>query len=94
MTIEESSILKGTNVGEYKVVIALDSNHVWNEGSNGEITWSIEKAQAEITVDTTDIKVIFGNTITLPEATTNFGEVEVTESEMVNVGTYTVTYTV
>ena len=85
---------KGTNVDDYVIVITLDDNHEWAEGLDGKVEWSIVKAQAEITVDTKDINVIYGDEIKLPEATTNFGEVVVTKSEMVNVGEYTVTYTV
>ena len=85
---------KGTIVGNYEAIITLDSNYKWANGSDGKVQWSIAKAQANITVDTTDINVIYGDTITIPEATTNFGEVVVGKTEMINVGEYIVTYSV
>ena len=184
MTIASGN--KGTNAGSYEVVITLDGNHKWADGSDGKVQWSIAKAEpkaedfvfqapgnltydgeaksasisvktgiegmgeifavmyynaesrvarqpvsagnyfvqinvaegdnytekifwggdnwvftigkakAEITVDTTPITVTYGETVTLPAATANFGNVscDKTADDLVNAGTYTVTYTV
>ena len=87
---------KGTNADNYEVVITLDGNHKWAEGSDGKVQWSIDKAKAEISVNTDPITVTYGETVTLPTATTNFGDVVCNKkaSDIVNAGTYTVTYTV
>ena len=94
MTIASGN--KGTNAGNYEVQVTLDGNHQWAEGSDGKIPWSIDKAKAEISVNTDPITVTYGETVTLPTATTNFGDVVCNKkaSDIVNAGTYTVTYTV
>ena len=52
MTInEEESVLKATNAGDYDVVITLDSNHTWAEGSDGKVEWSIAKRAITVAVD-------------------------------------------
>ena len=83
-----------TNAGTYKVVAKFEGNENYNAIPDMEAALTINKAKASITVDTDDINVIYGNTITLPEGSTNFGEVVVTKVEMVNVGEYKVTYSV
>ena len=87
---------KGTNAGNFEVVITLDGNHKWTDGSDGRLQWSIDKTKAEISVNTDPITVTYGETVTLPTATTNFGDVVCSKkaSDIVNAGTYTVTYTV
>ena len=87
---------KGTNAGNYVVEVTLDGNHKWADGSDGKVQWSIDKAKAEISVNTDPITVTYGETVTLPTATTNFGDVVCNKkaSDIVNAGTYTVTYTV
>ena len=87
---------KGTNAGSYEVNITLDNNHKWANGSDGKIQWTIAKAQAAITVDTNPINVTYGDTVTLPTATANFGTVTCnkTAADLKNAGTYTVTYSV
>ena len=87
---------KATNAGSYEVEITLDGNHQWAEGSDGKVQWSIGKAQAEIAVNTDPITVTYGETVKLPTATSNFGTVscDKTSNDLVNAGTYTVTYTV
>ena len=94
MTIASGN--KATNAGSYEVVITLDGNHKWANGSDGKVQWSIAKAKAEITVDTDPITVTYGEAVTLPTATTNFGTVtcDKAASDLVNAGTYTVTYSV
>ena len=81
-------------VGAYTATATALSNANYKLPANATTSFSIAKAQANITVDTTDINVIYGDTITLPEATTNFGEVVVGKTEMINVGEYIVTYSV
>ena len=83
----------------YTATITLDSNYKWNDGDTSRtatVIWSINKAKAEIDVDTTTITKVFGQTVTLPTATTKFGTVEcnTVASSLVNKGEYTVTYTV
>ena len=87
---------KGTNAGNYEVEITLDNNHKWADGSDGKVQWSIGKAQAGISVNTDPITVTYGETVTLPTATANFGTVvcDKTAADLVNADTYTVTYTV
>ena len=87
---------KGTNAGNYEVEVTLDGNHKWKDGSDGKVQWSIGKAKAEISVNTDPITITYGETVTLPTATTNFGDVACSKkaSDIVNAGTYTVTYTV
>ena len=40
---------KGTNAGGYEVVITLDSNHIWKDGFDGKVQWSIDKAEPTVT---------------------------------------------
>ena len=58
--------------------------------------FNITKAQAVISVDVTPIVKTYGEALTLPTATTNFGTVSAdkTVADMENAGEYTVTYTV
>jgi len=96
MTKANDSETKATNAGEHVITYTLDNNHEWNDGNDGILNWSITKGQASITVDTTPIVVTYGESITIPTATTNFGSVSCDKklSDLVNVGTYTITYTV
>ena len=86
----------GTDVGGYEVVLDLDDNYKWSEDLDGKVQWSIGKAKASIDVDQTDIVKTFGDVWTLPEATSNFGEVTIDKviGDLINAGSYTVTYTV
>ena len=86
-----------TNVGEATVTATFattDSNY--NAPAEMTATLSVTKAQAVITVDTTAISKTYGEEVTLPIATTNFGQVtcDKTSSDIVNAGTYQVTYSV
>ena len=36
---------KAVNAGSYEVVITLDGNHKWADGSDGKLQWSIGKAE-------------------------------------------------
>ena len=88
-----------TNAGSYTAILTLDNNHMWAEGSDGRVEWSIGKGQVSITVDTSDINKIYGdNTWTLPVATANLGIGNVTPdktlADLENAGSYVVTYTV
>ncbi len=83
---------RGTDAGDYTLTVTGTGNYT----GTVELAWSIAKADAEITVDTTPITVTYGETVTLPSATSNFGEVtcDKTAEDLVDAGTYTVTYTV
>jgi len=85
-----------THAGDYTIIYVLDDNHQWADGSDGVLTWTIEKASATVTVDTTEIIKTFGETVVLPQATADFGEVVCSETSniLVNAGTYTVVYSV
>ena len=91
------SIPTGTDAGTYTVYYKVigDANHNGTDVLD-PVQVTISKAKAEITVDQTAIVKTFGETLTLPEATSNFGEVvcDKTAEDLVNVGSYTVTYTV
>jgi len=96
MTADETNVTKATNVGTYIIIYTLDANHEWAEGVDGILTWSITKGQAEINVDQTDIVVNYGQSISLPTATSNYGNVvcDTDANSLVNAGTYYVNYTV
>ncbi len=68
----------------------------YNEIPDMTATITVNKANAVITVDTTPIVKTYGESFTLPVATTNFGTVVCDKkvSDLVNANTYTVTYTV
>ncbi len=85
-----------TNFGTYYVKASVGSGKNWSAASTDFIEINITKASANITVDTSDIVVTYGDTFALPIATTNLGSVNVdkTVADLVNVGTYYVTYTV
>ena len=87
------------SAGNYFVQINVAAGENYTEKSffrGGDWVFSIGKAKAEITVNTTPITVTYGETVTLPVANTNFGTVtcDKTAADLENAGTYTVTYTV
>lgn len=88
---------KPVNVGSYDVKIerAKDNTYAYYSKiiNNGLV---ISKSNAVITLDTTTITKTYGDSITLPTATTNLGTVtcDKVATDLVNVGTYTVTYSV
>ncbi|MDD3947482.1 MAG: MBG domain-containing protein, partial [Clostridia bacterium] len=87
----------GKAAGTYTLVITIDEdNYEWAAGEDGNLSWSIAKAQAEITVDDTPITAIYGSGMTIPDATSNFGTVvcDKEASDLIHVGAYTITYTV
>jgi hypothetical protein len=89
------STLSVGNVGsqEFNAVYPESQNY---NAKEAVLTVTVAKAKAEITVDTDPITVTYGETVTLPTATTNFGTVtcDKAASNFVNAGTYTVTYSV
>ena len=91
---------KRTDAGNQTVAITLkdSANYEWTDGSVGnvEYTFTIGKATAEITVDTTSIDKTYGVTFTLPTATSTFGTpvCDKTVAQMSDVGSYEVTYSV
>ena len=90
----------GINAGEYDVVLELTDSegYRWNTTNEKTVSmkFNITKAQAVISVDVTPIVKTYGEALTLPTATTNFGTVSAdkTVADMKNAGEYTVTYTV
>jgi len=94
MTAEKINVYSATNIGSYQIKYILDDNHEWAD--DGIITWTITKGQAVITVDETEIVKTFGEKVTLPTATSNYGTVvcNKTSSDLVNADTYIIKYTV
>ena len=94
---ERIEIAKPSNAGSYylKASVVADGNN-YGAISTDFIPFTIEKATAVITVDTTPIVKTYGDVWTLPMATTNFGTIvcDKVVGDLVNAGTYTVTYTV
>ena len=86
---------KPSNAGEYTVKATFAETDLYKE-TTATADFTIAKAQAVISVDTTPIVKTYGDTWELPTATTNFGIVSAdkTVAEMANAGEYTVTYTV
>ena len=83
-----------TDAGTYTVYFKASApNH---KDATGSFTVTVEKAKAEIAVNTDPIAVTYGETVVLPTATSNFGTVacDKSASDLVNAGTHTVTYTV
>ena len=83
-----------TDAGTYTVYYKASApNH---KDATGSFTVMVDKAKAEIAVNTDPITVVYGEAVVLPTATTNFGTVacDKTASDLVNAGTYTVTYSV
>ncbi len=85
---------KQTNVGasDYTLTVTGKGNFT----GTANIAWNIAKAQAEISVDTTPIVKTYGDTWTLPIATSNFGSplANLTVLQMKDADTYTLTFTV
>ncbi len=84
-----------TNVGAYWIKASVAETNDYT-AAESKISFAIAKATAVITVDTTDIVVVYDDVWSLPEATSNFGTVErdLDEKDIVNVNTYTVVYSV
>ena len=89
------TVRRPSNAGNYEVRATVSGTRNF-DGDVETTTFTIAKAQAVITVDQADIVKKFGEKLTLPTATTNFGTVtkDKTEANLVNVNTYIVTYTV
>ncbi len=92
----ESGAVKAINAGDYTIIYTLDGNHEWAKGSDGIVTWTINKAQAVITVDETPIEKTYGQPVTVPTASSSFGQVicDKTSADLTQAGSYTITYTV
>ncbi len=91
---------KRIDAGSQTVTVSLadKANYVWADETSEDVTFTfdIAKANAVITVDTTDIVVTFGTAVVLPEASASFGTVvcDKTAADLANAGEYTVTYSV
>jgi len=85
------------NAGTYDIKISRAKDATHDEYikiiANG---LSIEKGNTVITVDQTPIVKTYGEEITIPNATATFGEVNCDKqiTDLVNAGSYTITYTV
>ena len=66
---------KGTNAGNYEVIITLDDNHKWAEGNDGVIAWSIAKAEPSLSVE--DLEVELGGEIEVNYETSSDGQVTI-----------------
>jgi len=91
-----SSVPTATNAGTYTVYYKVEANSNYNVNCEGSVNVTVAKADAVIDVDTTTINKVYGDSWSLPVATSNFGTVSCNKTvvEVENVGTYTVTYTV
>ena len=96
---------KATNAGNYVVTVTLDDNHKWNASSDGEIEWSIAKADMSADITASGYNAVFDNqahtiSVNIPEgASIKYGITEGTYNldvapEYTNAGTYTVYYKV
>ena len=96
---------KATNAGNYVVTVTLDDNHKWNALSDGEIEWSIAKADMSADITASGYNAVFDNqahtiSVNIPEgASIKYGITEGTYNldvapEYTNAGTYTVYYKV
>ncbi len=87
------NINAGTNSASVTVTDKDGGNYTLATSS---ATFTINKAKANIIVDTMDIVKTYGDEWDLPDADSNFGTVKVdkTVEQMANAGTYTVTFTV
>jgi len=83
------------STGKQFITISAVENDNYNATSK-MVKIIINKATTVITVDTTPIVKTYGETIVIPTATTNFGSVNCNKvaADLVNVGTYTINYTV
>ncbi len=94
-TISDSTL---TDAGSKAITVSLKdkNNYEWFGGGTDDLvfTFTVNKANASITVDTADIIKTYGEAWSLPYAHSNFGEVKADKaiSDMVNAGEYTVTY--
>ena len=93
MTIESGNT--GTNAGIYTVVIKLDNNHTWAEGSDGNITWEIVKATYDMSnVKFNDLTVTYDGNEHKLEITGELPagvSVSYSDNTLTNVGNITVT---
>ena len=90
--------LTATNAGTYTVEFALPEGYAWAEEFDGIVEWTIEKAVPVITLDPNVSSLIYtyGDTVTLPTATSDFGTVtcNYTSDDLVDGGAYLVAYEV
>ena len=89
MTIASGN--KGTNAGSYELVVTLDNNHVWEDGSDGKIAWNIEKATYDMSgVNFSDLEVTYDGNEHILEIEGELPEgvsVSYTTNKLINVGT-------
>lgn len=83
-----------TNAGNYQAVFTLKQGYIWNDGSLTEktVTWSIAKAQANLTVSPSSLTLTLGETADLEIAADSDGDITAVSSDP-SVATVSVTST-
>jgi hypothetical protein len=86
---------KATVAGEHTAQFGIIDieNYEWID-EEGSVNWSIAKADAVITVDQKPISFTYGDEVVIPEATSNFGTVNIYNAPFGKIGNYVITYTV
>ncbi len=98
VTVKNYTNNSKTNAGTFTATVTFnyENSEEYNEPTFNSLTWTINKAANVITVDKTPIVKVFGESITIPTATSINGTVSCDKeaTDLVNAGNYTITYTV
>ena len=105
VSIKNGSIESATNVGKYNITYILDQNHIWNDGSNNDVTiiWKINPYNiSNALVNGVSDKVYNGNnivqdninvTVPIPSGKTSNPTYNVTYKDNLNSGVATMIIT-
>ena len=105
VSIKNGSIESATNVGKYNITYILDQNHIWNDGSNNDVTviWKINPYNiSNALVNGVSDKVYNGNnivqdninvTVPIPSGKTSNPTYNVTYKDNLNSGVSTMIIT-
>ena len=105
VSIKNGSIENATNVGKYNITYILDQNHIWNDGSNNDVTviWKINPYNiSNALVNGVSDKVYNGNnivqdninvTVPIPSGKTSNPTYNVTYKDNLNSGVATMIIT-
>ena len=105
VSIKNGSIESATNVGKYNITYILDQNHIWNDGSNNDVTviWEINPYNiSNALVNGVSDKVYNGNnivqdninvTVPIPSGKTSNPTYNVTYKDNLNSGVATMIIT-
>ena len=105
VSIKNGSIESATNVGKYNITYILDQNHIWNDGSNNDVTviWKINPYNiSNALVNGVNDKVYNGNnivqdninvTVPIPSGKTSNPTYNVTYKDNLNSGVATMIIT-